>query len=113
MDKQKIQDFAKRRQQIFEWSQDEDYVGLDALWDELSDFIAADIPGAIKFMCDDPDCNDEIFSDWSEVFDDVARKTQSREFVDALKVAAKRFPKACEDYNIAGSIEFAEYELQD
>ena len=64
-------------------------------------------------MCEDPDCTSEIFTDWSEVFDDVARKTQSREFVEALKVAAKRFPDACKEYNIEGCIGFAEDELLD
>lgn len=113
MDKQKILDIAKRRRHIFEVSQDEDDYGLDKIRNELSDLIVSDISGAIKFMCEDPDCDDEIFSDWSEVFDDVARKSQSREFVAALKVAAKRFPKACEEYSIMKCIEFAEDELLD
>ncbi len=75
--------------------------------------VAPDIPGAIRVMCEDPDCDGEILSWWSEVFDDVARKSQSRAFVEALKVAAKRFPDACAKYNIAGNIAFAEDELLD
>ena len=111
MDKSKILAFRDRHDFMDRNYQFElpDYA--DAYWRELSDFIASDIPGAIRFMCEDADCNDEIFSDWSEVFDAVARKTQSREFVEALKVAARRFPDACAKYNIAGSIALAEDEL--
>ncbi len=113
MDKQKIKAFYERNMKIHETCQNELPGVMETYWDELSDFIASDIPGAINFMCEDSDCNDEIFSDWSEVFDDVARKTQSREFVEALKVAVRRFPKACEQYSIAYSIECAEDELLD
>lgn len=111
MDKEKVFDIIKRRQHISQVSQDEDDYGIRKVCDELTDLIASDIPGAIKFMCEDSDCDGEIFSWWSEVFDDVARKSQSREFVEALKVAAKRFPDACAKYNIAACIEFAEDEL--
>ena len=113
MDKQKVFDIIKRRENIEDASQGEDYVGIGQVNEELIALIVSDIPGAIKFMCKDPDCDDNIFSWWSEVFDDVARKSQSREFVEALKVAAKRFPKACEEYSIMKCIEFAEDELLD
>ena len=113
MDKQKVFEIIKRREYIEDVSQGEDYIGIEKVCDELIDLIISDIPGAIKFMCDDPDCNASVFTRWSEVFDDVARKSQSREFVEALKVAARRFPKACEEYSIMKCIEFAEDELLD
>ena len=113
MDKQKVFDFRKRRLIMDENCHFEVPQYADAYWNDLADFIASDIPGAIKFMCEDPDCDGETFADWSSVFDVVARKTQSREFVEALKVAARRFPEACAKYSIQAFIEFAEDELLD
>ena len=113
MDKQKVFDIIKRREHIAEVSQDEDDYGISKINDELSELIASDVSAAIKFMSEDPDCSGNVFAWWSEVFDDVVRKTQSREFVEALKVAAKRFPEVCAEYGIAECIEFAEDELLD
>ena len=113
MDKQKIKAFYERNVKLHDTCQNELPGVMEEYWEELSNFIASDIPGAIAFICEDPDCDEEIFADWSEVFDDVARKTQSREFVEALKVAARRFPAACDKYSIAYCIECAEDELLD
>ena len=87
--------------------QDEDDYGISQINNELAELIASDVSDVIKFMCEDPDCSGNVFAWWSEVFDEVARKTQSREAVEALKVAARRFPEACAKYNIAESIGFA------
>lgn len=113
MDKSKIIEIAQKRKRLWDETQDEYDYGIQQVCDELTNLIVSDLPGAIKFMCEDPDCDDEIFADWSEVFDDVVRKTQSKEFLEALKVAAKRFPEACAKYSIAYSIECAEDELLD
>ena len=113
MDKQKVFDIIKRREHIAEVSQDEDDYGISQINNELAELIASDVSEAIKFMCEDPDCSGNVFAWWSEVFDEVVCKTQSREFVEALKVAARRFPEACAKYNIAESIGFAEEELLD
>lgn len=113
MDKKRVKYFMSRRHLMEKNNHFEVPGYADAYWKDLSDFIASDISGAIKFMCEDADCTADVFIEWSSVFDDVARESQSREFVEALKVAAKRFPEACEKYNIAGCIEFAEDELID
>lgn len=57
------------------------------------------------------ECTGEIFSDWSEVFDDVVRKSHSREFVEALPIAAERFAEASAHYNLKSAIEAAQAEL--
>ena len=95
MDKQRVVDIIKRREHVAEVSQDEDNYGISQIDNELAELIASDVSAAIKFMCEDPDCSGNVFAWWSEVFDEVARKTQSREFVEALKVAARHFPEAC------------------
>lgn len=113
MDIGTIKAFVRERIELHETCREECEEYVEDYWNRLSDFIASDIPGAIAFMTADPECTGEIFSDWSEVFDDVARKSRSRGFVDALSAAAKRFAAECQQYNIAGSIESAKAELVD
>ena len=112
MNIKKIQAFNAERIELHQSMREESGEVMEAYWARLANFIASDMAGAIDFMCNSPDCTDEIFSDWSEVFDDVARMTQSRRFVDALDPAAQRFPAAMRKYNIAGSIASARAELR-
>lgn len=111
MDIAKVKEFLKERRELHESQREEAEWIMDDYYDRITDFIIADIHGAIEFMTQSPECTDEIFTDWSEVFDDVVRKSQSKAFVDALPVAAKRFPAACKKYNIDYSIEYARGEL--
>ena len=111
MDKQKVDDFYAHSVALHEKGLNELPEIMDAYWDELSDFIASDIRGAIQFLCEDVACTEEIFLDWSSVFEDVVRKTQSREFIKGIKRAATRFPEACIRGNIKACIKFAEEEL--
>lgn len=111
MDLEKIKAFVKERFELHESFREESEAIMDDYWNRLSDFIASDVAGAIDFMCNSPDCTGEIFADWSEVFDDVVRKSQSKEFVDALPLAAERFRDECKQVGIACSIECARDEL--
>ena len=113
MDMEKVNAFMERSRRMRMNDNFEVPEYADAYWNDLSDFIVSDLAGAIEFLCNDDSCTADVFVEWSSVFDDVARKSQSREFVEALKVAARRFPKACEEYSIVKCIEFAEDELLD
>lgn len=106
-----VKEFAKERVELHETNREECEAEMGDYWERLSSYIATDIPGAIEFMTKSSECTGEIFSDWSEVFDDVVRKTQSREFVDALPIASKRFEKECREYNIPDVIELAKHEI--
>jgi len=106
-----IKTFAEERIRLHESNDEECEAMMDDYWERLSSYIAADIPGAIEFMTKSSECTGEIFSDWSEVFDDVVRKTQSREFIDALSIASKRFEKECREYNVADVIDLAKHEI--
>lgn len=112
MDIEKVRAFSRERIELHESNREECDEYIEDYWNRLSDFIASDIHGAILFMTKSRECTAEIFTDWSEVFDDVARKSRSAEFVDALKIAASRFIQVCERYNISGAIESAKAELQ-
>ena len=59
----------------------------------------------VQFL--DNDCTED------EVFEKISAKLQSWEFIDALKRAADRFPKACEEYSIRDFILFAGGRLND
>ena len=65
----------------------------------------------IQFL--DNDCTEDQLSWMMEVFEKISAKLQSWEFIDALKRAADRFPKACEEYSIRDFILFAEGQLND
>ena len=65
----------------------------------------------IQFL--DNDCTADQLSWMMEVFEKISAKLQNWEFIDALKRAADRFPKACEEYSIRDFILSAEGQLDD
>ena len=65
----------------------------------------------VQFL--DNDCTADQLIWLSEVFEEISAKLQSWEFIDALKRAADRFPKECEQYSIRDFILFAEGQLDD
>ncbi len=75
-------------------------------WNHVSDFASNHIAETIEFVKNE--CSADEFSTLSEIFDDIAQKTNSKEFIDALKETAKKFPEECTKYNIQGSIDDAE-----
>lgn len=111
MDIKKIKDFNKENVKIHDKGWEELPGVMDGYWERLSQYIASDISGAIDFLCNSPECTVDIFLDWSEVFDDVVRRTQSREFSEALPVAYERFKNECAEYDIPGVIGYAQGEL--
>lgn len=83
---------------------------LEAIWKRESTILAENISETIHFI--NHICDDETFYWLSEVFDDVVRATQSREFVEAIR---RRFedvsdPKYKDD--ITMDLSFAEKEIE-
>lgn len=60
--------------------------------------MTGDIAATVDFL--DNSCTEEQFIWFSEIFDEVAEKSKSHEFIAALRRAADRFPEAVEKYNI-------------
>ena len=81
----------------------------DKWWNDVSDFAAKHIDETIEFVKNE--CSANEFSTLSEIFDDITNKSKSREFIQAIREAAKRFPEECEKYTIMDSIDFAEQYL--
>ena len=72
---------------------------------ETVKLMTADIQKTIDFL--DCDCTEEQFVWLSEVFDEIAEKTKSMEFIEALRRTAARFPEATKKYNIEYFIDSA------
>lgn len=94
--------FLSIRPKIF----DECYWQLDEYDEEFSSVIADNLSEALNFIKND--CTADDFSWLSEIFDDIAEKSKSKEFIEALRETAKKFPEECEKYNIQDNIESAE-----
>lgn len=83
--------------------------GDTAAWENLTNFLSEDIASSIVFLENEATA-DEIC--WvSEVFDDVAAKTQSKDFVEALHRIHDKLPEE-ERKSIESSIKFAELAIQ-
>ena len=85
--------------------------GVDLCCNEEIDILSCNIEDTIEFL--ENECTANEFSWLSEVFDDVAEKTQSRAFVDCLYKVAKKFPDECREYHIDKVLEYAEGALDD
>lgn len=66
----------------------EDYINIQKCWDEETKILSRDMAQTINFI--ENECDDDIFCWIGEVFEDVAKITQSKEFVDAIKRRAEK-----------------------
>ena len=102
---EEIRAAIKRRSE----TDDEWTYGVNKCWDEQIRILTRNIRDTISFL--DNDCTAEEFSWLSEIFDDVAEKTQSREFVDCLYRVAKKYPEETKKFYIHRVIALAEGSL--
>ncbi|SHL49181.1 hypothetical protein [Fibrobacter sp. UWEL] len=102
----KIQEFLEERKQIPENWDD----GNQIYWDKFSNYLVTDIQSAIKVL--ETECTPEDISWICEVFDDVARKSQSKEFIAAIHRIHDKMPDDVQK-NIEIDIEYAEAEIID
>ncbi len=76
---------------------DVDYENNQTIRDAIQ-LMTKDITATISFL--DNDCTEEQFIWFSEIFDEVAEKSKSGEFIAALRRVAERYPEAVKNYNI-------------
>lgn len=89
-----------------ESTDDEWDYGVEQCHKKLIELMTEDINMSIQFL--DNDCTADQFSWLSEVFDEIAEITQSKEFIEALKRLAIKYPEETKTYNIMSFIESAE-----
>ena len=96
----------KRKATNDEWAS-----GVQQCWEEEIAVLSRDINDTISFFIND--CSADEFSWLSEVFEDVAEKTQSRAFVRCLYHVADKYQSECEKYHINRVIQYAEGALRE
>lgn len=106
MIKERIKPIIAERERLWEETQDEWDYGIEQCHQKLIALITEDINMSIEFL--DNDCTADQFSWLSEVFDEIAEATQSKEFIEALKRLAEKYPEETKTYNIMSFIESAE-----
>ena len=106
----RLKELIKERERLFVETQDEWDYGIEKCWKELIKVLSEDIVSTIHYI--DTECNDDEFSWFSEIFEEVARETQSQEFIDCLWRYANNHKKICDEYNIRDFIEGAQEEIQ-
>ena len=97
---------AKRISTADEW----DY-GVKKCWEEEIGILSRNIEETIEFF--DHECTEDEFSWFSEVFYEVAEKTQSRPFIECLYRVAKKYPEECKKYNVYSFIDEAAEAIDD
>ena len=75
-------------------------------WEEETELLSRNMEETIRFL--ENECTDDEFIWLSEVFDDIARKSQSRAFIDCLYAVVRKFPEEDQKYNLTHHIEDAE-----
>lgn len=95
----------ERRNTDDEWE-----FGVEQCWEQETKILSEDIQQTLSFL--DNECTAEEFSWLSEIFDRVAEKTQSRDFIECLYRVARKFPEECNTYNVLEFIKGAEQRLE-
>lgn len=107
MNIQKFRETIKKRASI----NDEYSYGVEQCWNEEIRLLTEDIQSTIQYLS--AECTSDEYSWISEIIDDIAEITGSRELIDCYKALSVKYPEECIKYNIAESIQFAEEALGD
>lgn len=75
-------------------------------WDEMISVFSEDMAKTIRFL--ETECMEDEYSWLSEVFEDIAEKTQNREFVAVFRKLADKYPEETDKYNVLSFINRAE-----
>lgn len=88
---------------------DEWYHFIKQYWEEETEILSRNIDDTIDFL--ENECTADEFSWLSEIFDNVAERTKSREFVDCLYRIADKYSEELFDTHIVENLKYAEYAL--
>jgi len=106
MNVEKFREIIKERIRISIETQDEWDYGIEQCWEQEIETLSDDIPGTIEFLKNE--CAADEYSWISEILEELAERTQSKELVECYKSLTKKFPEECKKYYIEGVIENAE-----
>lgn len=107
----KFREVIQERRRIANECYDEWADGIEKCWKQEIEILSEDIASTIEFL--QKDCTADEYSWISEIIDDLAEHTKSRELVQVYKSIMNRYPEECKTYNIADCIQYAENILDD
>ena len=105
MDVQKFREVLKRRDE----THSEYTYGLEMCWKEEVEILSEDILSTIEYLQNQ--CTADEFVWISEIIDDLAEKTRSRELIECYKKLMDKYPKETKEYYIGFCVECAEAAL--
>lgn len=87
-----------------------DDFGLEKIWEEEISILTENLEKTINYISNE--CPDEEFYWMSEVFEEIVQKTQSIDFINAIKERVKKVSDKEYSENIEQEIKFAESYLE-
>lgn len=111
MDIGKFKEIMRERCRIAAECRDEWSFGIEKCWSQEIEILSEDVNATISFLQNE--CTAEEFSWISEIIDNLAERTRSRELVQAYKNLDDKFPEECRESNILESVKFAENVLNE
>ena len=111
MNIEKFREVLKERIRISKETQDNWDYGIEQCWLKLVEILSEDIDGTIEYLRSD--CTADEFIWISEIFEEIAEKTKSREFISTLYHLAEKYSEEIKKYNVLNVIQYAEGVLDD
>ena len=102
----KFREATAERIRIARETQDNWDYGIEQCWEKEIALLSEDMSWTISFIKNE--CTDDEFFWMSEVFDDVAQRTQNREFIAAIKERIKSVADVGKARSVQTDIDFAE-----
>lgn len=93
------------RYRISKVAGDEWDYGIQLCWDQMTELLSRNMEETIAFL--DNECSSEQYAWISDVFDFVAKKTMSKEFVLALYRLSSKYPEETKENRLDLFIEDA------
>ena len=87
------------------------YVGVEECWKEEIEILSEDVPSTVAYLKNE--CTADEFAHISDIIDDLAEKTRSRELVECYKNLMNKYPEETKEYYIGFCVECAEDFLED
>ncbi|MDD6700775.1 hypothetical protein [Mogibacterium kristiansenii] len=107
----KFKEIIQERSRIAAECCDEWSFGIEKCWSQEIEMLSEDVDATISFLQNE--CTAEELSWISEIIDNLAERTRSRELLQAYKNLTDKFPEECKESNILESIKFAENVLNE
>ena len=78
-------------------------------WNHVTDFVSEKMNDLFSFI--ENEISADEFSTLSEIWDDVAKKTQNKQFIFVLHKAIQKFPEESEKYHLEEFLDDAKWEI--